>query len=74
MPVRIIGMVSVTPPSSDASLHVIEGGLSPVYLAEFARAHDAAGFIWRLWAIHHQRRGSWSPCTPRCRQNRLAIS
>jgi alkanesulfonate monooxygenase len=44
MPVRIIGMVGVTPPGSDASLHVIEGGLSPAYLAEFARAHDAAGF------------------------------
>jgi alkanesulfonate monooxygenase len=44
MPVRIIGMIGVSPPSSDASLHVIEGGLSPVYLAEFARAHDAAGF------------------------------
>jgi alkanesulfonate monooxygenase len=48
MPVRIIGMIGVTPPSSDASLHVIEGGLSPVYLAEFARAHDAAGFDMAL--------------------------
>jgi alkanesulfonate monooxygenase len=48
MPVRIIGMIGVTPPSSDASLHVIEGGLSPAYLAEFARAHDAAGFDMAL--------------------------
>src|SRR6266446_2763072 len=44
MPVRIIGMIGVTPPSSKASLHVIEGGLSPAYLTEFARAHDRAGF------------------------------
>src|SRR5262249_499336 len=44
MPVRIIGMIGVTPPSRNASLHVIEGGLSPTYLAEFARAHDTAGF------------------------------
>jgi alkanesulfonate monooxygenase len=44
MPVRIIGMIGVTPPSSEASLHVIEGGLSPNYLVEFARAHDDAGF------------------------------
>jgi alkanesulfonate monooxygenase len=44
MPVRIIGMIGVTPPSSDATLHVIEGGLSPGYLTEFARAHDEAGF------------------------------
>src|SRR5215472_15909537 len=48
MPVRIIGMIGVTPPSSNASLHVIEGGLSPAYLTEFARAHDAAGFDMAL--------------------------
>ncbi len=44
MPVRIIGMIGVTPPSSDAALHVIEGGLSTDYLIKFARAHDDAGF------------------------------
>src|SRR6201993_5516269 len=44
MPVKIIGMIGVSPPSSKASLHVIEGGLSPSYLTEFARAHDRAGF------------------------------
>jgi len=48
MPVRIIGMIGVTPPGSEASLHVIEGGLSPDYLTEFARAHDAAGFDMAL--------------------------
>jgi alkanesulfonate monooxygenase len=44
MPVRIIGMIGVTPPSSDATLHVIEGGLSPSYVVEAARAHEASGF------------------------------
>jgi alkanesulfonate monooxygenase len=44
VPVRIIGMIGVTPPQSDATLHVIEGGLSPSYLTAFARAHDEAGF------------------------------
>jgi alkanesulfonate monooxygenase len=44
MPVRIIGMIGVTPPSGEASLHVIEGGLSPGYLTQFAKAHDEAGF------------------------------
>jgi alkanesulfonate monooxygenase len=44
MPVRIIGMVGVTPPAGSATLHVIEGSLSPSYLVEHARAHDAAGF------------------------------
>ena len=44
MPVRIVGMIGVTPPSGEASLHVIEGGLSTGYLTQFARAHDEAGF------------------------------
>jgi alkanesulfonate monooxygenase len=44
MPVRIIGMIGVTPPSSEATLHVIEGGLSGSYVAQFARAHEEAGF------------------------------
>jgi alkanesulfonate monooxygenase len=44
MPVRIIGMIGVTPPKSDATLHVIEGNLSPRYVTESARAHESAGF------------------------------
>lgn len=44
MPVAIIGMIGVAPPSKTASLHVIEGSLSPAYVSEFARAHDRAGF------------------------------
>ena len=44
MPVRIIGMIGVTPPRSDATLHIIEGGLSPGYVTDAARAHEAAGF------------------------------
>jgi alkanesulfonate monooxygenase len=44
VPVRIIGMIGVTPPKSDATLHIIEGGVSPSYVKETARAHEAAGF------------------------------
>src|SRR5271156_4750995 len=44
MPIRIIGMIRVTPPPSDATLHIIEGGLSPAYVAEAARAHETSGF------------------------------
>jgi alkanesulfonate monooxygenase len=44
MTVRIIGMIGVTPPASDATLHIIEGGLSPHYVTEAARAHEASGF------------------------------
>src|SRR5712691_2981111 len=44
MPARIIGMIGVAPPAGEATLHVLEGGLSPGYLTEFALAHDRAGF------------------------------
>ena len=44
MPIRIVGMIGVSPPAGDATLHVLEGGLSPDYVSQFARAHDAAGF------------------------------
>ena len=43
MPVRIIGMIGVDPPKGN-TLHVISGGISPGFLAEFARAHEDAGF------------------------------
>jgi len=43
MPVRVIGMIGVAPPAGTA-LHVIGGGVSPSFLAEFAQAHEKAGF------------------------------
>ena len=43
MPARIIGMIGVAPPAGTA-LHVIGGGVSPSFLAEFSRTHEAAGF------------------------------
>jgi len=43
MPVRVIGMIGVDPPQGN-TLHVIAGGISPSFLAEFARAHEDAGF------------------------------
>src|SRR5438309_4847799 len=44
MPVRVIGMIGVAPPSGEATVHVIKGGISAPYLRAFAQAHDAAGF------------------------------
>ena len=44
MPVRIIGMIGVTPPESTATVHVIKGGLSTAYLKDFCRAHEEADF------------------------------
>ncbi|MEZ5853429.1 MAG: LLM class flavin-dependent oxidoreductase [Hyphomicrobiaceae bacterium] len=48
MPVRILGMIGVTPPKSDATLIIIEGALSPDYVVESARAHEAAGYDMAL--------------------------
>ncbi|MDP1910292.1 MAG: LLM class flavin-dependent oxidoreductase [Hyphomicrobium sp.] len=48
MPVRIVGMIGVTPPRSDAQLIIIEGALSPAYVVESARAHEAAGYDMAL--------------------------
>lgn len=44
MPVRIVGMIGVAPPAGGSTLLVIEGGISPPFVVDFARAHEAAGF------------------------------
>lgn len=48
MPLNVIGMIGVAPPAPSAgeaaTVHVIDGGVSPRYLVDFARAHDEAGF------------------------------
>ena len=44
MPVRVIGMIGVAPPSGEATVHVIKGGISPAYLRSYAQAHDEADF------------------------------
>ena len=44
MPVRVIGMIGVAPPSGEATVHIIKGGISPPYLKSYAQAHDKAGF------------------------------
>ena len=44
MPVRIIGMIGVAPPTKAASLLIIEGGIDPAYIVSFAKAHEEAGY------------------------------
>ena len=44
MPVRVIGMIGVTPPGGEATVHIIKGGISAPYLRSYAQAHDKAGF------------------------------
>jgi len=48
MPVRIIGMIGVTPPSNSATLQVFQGGLSVSFLRDFSRTHEEAGFDYVL--------------------------
>ena len=44
MSVKIIGMIGVTPPTTDATVHIIMGGISPDYLKSFSQAHEAADY------------------------------
>jgi alkanesulfonate monooxygenase len=44
MPINILGMIGVAPPTSSSTLHVIGGGVDPEYVARFTRAHEDAGF------------------------------
>ena len=75
MPARIIGMIGVAPPGGEATLHVIEGGLSPAYLAEFARAHDRAGFDMVLVGYSSSSaEGFWSRFMRRRKRSGSAIS
>ncbi len=48
MPVRVIGMIGVTPPANSSTLLVIEGAISPSFIVDFAKAHEAAGFDMAL--------------------------
>jgi alkanesulfonate monooxygenase len=48
MPARIVGMIGVAPPAGESTLLVIEGGISPPFVVDFARAHEAAGFDMAL--------------------------
>lgn len=44
MPINILGMIGVAPPSADATVHVIGGGIDRAYVRRFAQVHETAGF------------------------------
>jgi alkanesulfonate monooxygenase len=44
MPINILGMIGVAPPTSTSTLHVIGGGVDADYIARFTQAHEASGF------------------------------
>jgi alkanesulfonate monooxygenase len=63
MPLKVIGMIGVAPPSNDATVHVIDGGVSPRYLVEFSRAHEDAGFDLALVGYTSTSADGWSVAT-----------
>lgn len=44
MGLQVIGMIGAGPQGDGSTVHVIDGGVSPRYLVDFARTHEAAGF------------------------------
>ena len=44
MPMNILGMIGVAPPTGRATVHVIGGGIDRDYVRRFSQAHETAGF------------------------------
>ena len=44
MPVRILGMLGVSPPQEGSNVHIIAGGISPEWVVKNAREHESAGY------------------------------
>ncbi|WP_420626670.1 LLM class flavin-dependent oxidoreductase [Candidatus Poriferisodalis sp.] len=63
MPLSVIGMIGVSPPKDDSTVHVIEGGLSRQFLEDFSRAHDEAGFDLVLVGYTSTSADGWSVAT-----------
>ena len=63
MGLKVIGMIGVAPPSDEATVHVINGGVSPRYLVDFAQAHDEAGFDLALVGYTSTSADGWEVAT-----------
>ncbi len=44
MPMNILGMIGVAPPTSSSTVHIVGGGVDAQYIAEFTAAHEQADF------------------------------
>ena len=44
MPINILGMIGVSAPANDATVHIVGGGIDPTYITDFARVHETSGF------------------------------
>ncbi len=63
MPIQVIGMIGVSPAADGATVHIIDGGVSPEYLVEFSQAHDRAGFDLVLVGYTSTSADGWSVAT-----------
>ena len=63
MPIQVIGMIGVAPPPDDATVHIIDGGVSPEYLVAFSQAHDRAGFDLVLVGYTSTSADGWTVAT-----------
>ncbi len=63
MPIKVIGMIGVAAPPDDATVHIIDGGVSPEYLVDFSRAHDRAGFDLVLVGYTSTSADGWAVAT-----------
>ena len=44
MPINILGMIGVSAPANDATVHIVGGGIDPKYITDFAKVHEASDF------------------------------
>jgi alkanesulfonate monooxygenase len=56
-------MIGVARPGDAATVHVIDGGVSPEYLVEFSQAHDRAGFDLVLVGYTSTSADGWTVAT-----------
>ncbi|MFT7649478.1 MAG: alkanesulfonate monooxygenase [Candidatus Poriferisodalaceae bacterium] len=63
MPLKIVGMIGVASPAGDATVHIIDGGVSARYLVEFSQAHDDAGFDLALVGYTSTSADGWTVAT-----------
>ena len=44
MPINILGMIGVSAPANDATVHIVGGGIDAQYITNFAKVHESSGF------------------------------
>ena len=44
MPINILGMIGVSAPATQSTVHIVGGGIDPQYITDFSKAHEDAGF------------------------------